>query len=316
MATMIEPRTVTVIIPAYNAARTLERAIDSVLSQDYPLHQVIIVDDCSRDGTPGIAAAYASKGVTLIRLEQNRGAAGARNVGVAAATGEFIAFQDADDEWLPGKLRAQIEVLARDPSMTLVSCAAEEVLPNGVPNGNLYKGRPFTVGAEAWKTLLRYNFIATPSVLTRRALLIQVGGFDPALRIAEDQDMWIRLAGLGNIGYVNKVLLRVHLQVDGLSYSYYGGSYINQIRYTLPMIRKHLERSQFRLSPQQRSAIYGERVSRLGRVTMTQGAYLGGMRLIWEAIVAGYRPAMNLLYIVEGAPPIRWLKRQIHRLGF
>src|SRR5579864_8016045 len=98
------PPFVTVLIPAFNAAVTIRRAIDSALGQSYRNLEVVVVDDGSRDTTSEIVASYARDDVRLIRLSSNQGASGAVNEGIAAAQGEYVAFLDADDEWLPTKL--------------------------------------------------------------------------------------------------------------------------------------------------------------------------------------------------------------------
>src|SRR5579863_3286015 len=102
---------VTVLIPAYNAAATIERAVDSVLAQTFDDYEIIVVDDGSRDATSAIVANYGNDKIRLFRLPQNRGESGAMNEGIAAARGELVAFLDADDEWLPTKLARQVEVL-------------------------------------------------------------------------------------------------------------------------------------------------------------------------------------------------------------
>ena len=116
--------TISVVIPAYNAASTLSKAIESVLNQDIqgnPL-ELIIVDDGSTDRTSEIAAHYVRTHPDRIRLiaQKNRGPAAARNAGIAAAAGELIAFLDADDQWLPGKLAAQLSVFMQLPEIALV----------------------------------------------------------------------------------------------------------------------------------------------------------------------------------------------------
>src|SRR2546423_15031109 len=115
---------VSVIIPARNAALTIERALASVLSQRFRPIEAIVVDDGSCDATAEVVRAVANPAVRLIRLPKSRGAAAARNVGIEASSGEIVAFQDADDEWLPGKLEQQVERLRSDPRLVLISSRA------------------------------------------------------------------------------------------------------------------------------------------------------------------------------------------------
>ena len=114
---------VTVLIPAYNAAATIQRAVDSVLAQTYHDFEIVIVDDGSRDATAEIIAAYDSPAIRLLRLARNQGESGAMNEGIAVAKGELIAFLDADDEWLPTKLAKQVQALQANPNAVMVTCA-------------------------------------------------------------------------------------------------------------------------------------------------------------------------------------------------
>jgi len=107
---------ITVLIPAFNAASTIERALDSVLAQTYDDYEIIVVDDGSRDATSEIVAGYDNDRIRLLRLASNQGASSAVNEGLAAARGELVAFLDADDEWLPTKLAKQVEALSRNPA--------------------------------------------------------------------------------------------------------------------------------------------------------------------------------------------------------
>ena len=114
--------TVSVIIPAFNAGWCVRKAIDSVLAQDYADSEVIVVNDGSTDDTAAVLASYGS----AIRLidQPNGGMSNARNAGIRAARGEFLAFLDSDDWWLPGKLTQQVELLRRHPELGFCSCAA------------------------------------------------------------------------------------------------------------------------------------------------------------------------------------------------
>lgn len=104
---------VSVIIPVYNRAATIQRAVDSVLRQSYKELEIIIVDDCSSDDTVRVVNSYQDKRIKLICLSRNSGANTARNTGIRAAKGEYIAFQDSDDEWLENKLELQMDYMFR-----------------------------------------------------------------------------------------------------------------------------------------------------------------------------------------------------------
>ncbi|MHB1203953.1 MAG: glycosyltransferase family 2 protein, partial [Rhodospirillaceae bacterium] len=102
---------VSTVVPALNAARFIKRAIDSALAQGIAESEIIVVDDGSTDETCRIVESYRARGVRLVRHAQRRGASAARNTGIAAARGEYVAFLDADDEWLPEKLSRQLAVI-------------------------------------------------------------------------------------------------------------------------------------------------------------------------------------------------------------
>ncbi len=153
------PVKVSVVIPAYNAGDTIARALDSVLIQTYRAAEIIVVDDCSADNTRSIVEDYADKGVRLVALPQRRGASGARNVGIAAAKSDAVAFLDSDDEWLNPKLEMQVALLTSSPDIAFVACGSSLISPEGVDLGDIYRCHPIRTGAEAWKALLAFNFV-------------------------------------------------------------------------------------------------------------------------------------------------------------
>lgn len=303
------PPDLSVVIPAHNAARTLDRALASVFRQDIPVAEIIVVDDGSSDGTAALAAAFAGGPVRVIRLERCGGAANARNHGVNAAQGELVAFLDADDEWLPDKLGRQLALLGAHPAMAFVSCGARLIAPDGSDCGPLYPGRPPAQGDEAWRVLLAYNFIATPSVVVRRTALAAAGGFDTALKVGEDQDMWIRLALAGELGYVDAMLVRVHETPNSLS----SGAFHDQLVYTMPMIRRHVEAQRRRLTLGQIRSILGNRLGRLGASALGRGLRRDGIGLILRAILLGHRPFGNAWLLLRSILPLAWLKRRLRR---
>lgn len=302
---------VSVVIPCFNAERTLERALDSVRRQSargQPCGPVetILVDDGSTDGTPAILARAAAEGARVIRSGARGGASRARNLGIAAARAPFVAFLDADDEWLPGKLALQLAEIRGRPAMTIVSCRSIGIDTDGTFLPDLYpEGRPAT-GPAAWRSLLMENFIHTSSVLARRTAVERVGGFDPALATAEDQDLWIKLALDGELGYIDQPLLLAHYQPNSLCEEHP----IGRLEYELPMILRHVAAQRHRLPEEEVRAILGNRFTKIGRATY-QHLTLRGLGLILRAIRLGHRPAENLVYIVRASPPARLLKRAL-----
>jgi glycosyltransferase involved in cell wall biosynthesis len=296
---------VSVVIPARNAAATIARAIDSVLAQTWRPLEIIVIDDASDDGMGAIVAAYDAPFIHLIRLDRQGGASGARNAGIAAAAGPLVAFLDADDEWLPTKLAKQAALIEADARCVFVSCATREISPDGADIGDLYHGDRPIVGAAAWKGLLAANTIATPSVLTRRRVLLELGGFDATLTVAEDQDLWIRLALVGELGFVDEPLVRAHTREDSLC----SLSFAVQFRDTMAMLSRHLAAQRDRLTRGEARWIMGARLARLGRAACRED-YRTGCRLLLRAAAYGHHPLGSVLHLLEASPPARWLKRR------
>lgn len=200
---------ISVIIPAYNAASTIARAIDSVIRQQNIFFEIIVVDDGSTDGTGDIILSHYKSRVTLLRQE-NCGPAAARNYGIYTAKGEYVAFLDADDEWLPGKLQLQVEALEAQPTAGMCFTdmehwEADELCLSSYLHSKMYK---FASGNNVYEKLLNQCFIFTPTVVVRKTVLEEVGCFDDTMKIAEDYDLWLRIAELYPVIFLDMSLLR------------------------------------------------------------------------------------------------------------
>jgi glycosyltransferase involved in cell wall biosynthesis len=301
--------TVSAIIPAYNSAGTIARALDSVLAQTRPPHEIIVVDDNSTDDTARIVAAYGDRAVKLVRLPLRLGAGAARNRGINEAAGTLVAFLDADDEWLNSKLDKQVSLIESDPAISFVACDVTFVSPGGVDLGDLFRCACVVTGRDSWKSLLACNFVATSAVLARRSHLLTTGGFDANLKIAEDQDLFIRLALLGSFEYVHEKLAWQHEREVSLS----TWNLDDLLTYTLPMIEHHIASLRDRLSDADIRRIRGERLSRFGRVAYARGDVGNGAELLGRSMLLGYRPLENLYFLMAASPPAMRLKRW---LGF
>lgn len=172
--------TVSVIIPAYNAEAYVARAIESVLAQTHPAHEIFVIDDGSRDATAAVAGRFGPPVVVL--RKPNGGPASARNHGARLATGEWLALLDADDWWFPGKLAAQL-ACDTSPRIGLIHSLIDQER-NAVPDRLDF--------AALW----RRNWIGNSSVLIRRSAFLALGGFDEARELisVEDYNLWLRLA--------------------------------------------------------------------------------------------------------------------------
>jgi glycosyltransferase involved in cell wall biosynthesis len=136
---------ISVVLPIYNRVDLIRRSIDSILEQTYPAHEIIVVDDASTDGSPDAAESIVDERIRVIRCKQNRGGAVARNVGIDAAQGDFIAFLDSDDTWLPDKLMQQVKLLDAAGEKERVICYTNlEIITEGsrkIWNKKLYDNR-------------------------------------------------------------------------------------------------------------------------------------------------------------------------------
>jgi glycosyltransferase involved in cell wall biosynthesis len=181
--------TVSVVIPAYRAARTIAAAVGSALAQTCPPTEVVVVDDGSPDDIAGALVRYACR-VTLIR-QPNSGVAAARNRGVAATRGDVVAFLDADDLWHPRKLELQLEALRDHPDLALLGTGTV-TWPGTFP---AFPARPERrLSVVPLDRLVVRNPFVTSSVVVRRTALARAGEFDPALHGPEDHDLWLRVA--------------------------------------------------------------------------------------------------------------------------
>ncbi len=193
---------VTVIIPTYNRVGMVIEAVASVLAQTWRDFEVVVVDDASTDGT---AAALAEcREVRLLRHSQRRGVSAARNTGIRAARGEWLAFLDSDDLWRPEKLARQMAYLLARPGLCL--CQTDETW---VRRGSRVN-KPWSHRKKAGRIFLPSlaRCVVSPSaVILHRRLIEAHGGFDETLPAAEDYDLWLRLTWRLEVGLVDEPLV-------------------------------------------------------------------------------------------------------------
>ena len=212
---------ITAVIPAYNAEKYIARAIGSVLDQTYPVDEIIVVDDGSTDGTAAVIKNYGDR-VRYIH-QDNAGECSARNTGIKAASFPWIAFLDADDEWLPDKIKLQVEYLRQNDSLVWVSsnytrCLCGEniqklhITPQKVEtllDGKLYF-------SDFFKAFKADAYGCTNTMLVKKQVLVEAGLFRPGQKRAGDMDMWWRIAFRHpQFGYINEPLAIYHLGVSG-----------------------------------------------------------------------------------------------------
>ncbi|WP_170599921.1 glycosyltransferase family 2 protein [Ruegeria arenilitoris] len=217
-----------IIVPAYNTAATLTETLASLLSQTHDDFEIIIVDDGSQDETPAIARAHATDPKVRVIRQENRGLAGARNTGIAAARGDFVGFCDADDLWLPEKLATHVRHLQAEPDVAISYSGSAMVDEGGrlmrvrqsprlrdVTAAHVLKRNPIGNGSAAvMRKSALLHLACRPAFETKRDWV-----FDETFRQSEDIECWLRLMLTTDwqIGGVPGLLTRYRIHATGLS---------------------------------------------------------------------------------------------------
>ncbi len=238
---------VTAVIPTYNNAELVTDAVDSVLEQTWKEIEVIVVDDGSTDDTPRRLAEYGSR-IRVIRQE-NLGPPVARNAGIKAGRGEFVAFLDSDDLWLPRKVELSVRPLLHDPKIGVVYTDFR-VLELGT--GKRYQVPSYRRGGWMARDLFREcRGVSTSSLVVRRTCFDKVGLFDEELFRAQDWDMIVRLAEQFRYHFVEDILLERRLHRASLSVRHAD----KYAPYNLKVIEKAAARRPDLYSPLRRDAL-------------------------------------------------------------
>ncbi len=214
---------ISVIIPAFNAEKTIQKAIDSVLSQTYPMHEIIVVNDGSEDATEKKLLSYNNQ-IRYFAIKKNSGAAAARNIGILKSTGNWIAFLDADDTWFPEKSNFQVQLLKRNPALKW--CIGNYLLKNSSIGDIKIKKSPAKDICElnnkldvSEKYIIQNYFDAarkgfcfahTNLVLIKKEILRETGLFDESLIRHQDWGLWWRIAlRYPNVGYIHQPMAAI-----------------------------------------------------------------------------------------------------------
>jgi glycosyltransferase involved in cell wall biosynthesis len=196
---------ISVVIPNYNHAGYLPESIESALAQTLKPHEVIVVDDGSTDNTREVALRYPVKYI----YSEHIGVSAARNRGISAAEGDWVAFLDADDYWLPNKLELQVAAIHDE---ALCYCATLQLFDDG----HTEPGEFHNAGSVA-KVLQHHNCIYTPSVLVKKDVLKKVGGFNEGISAGEDWDVWLKVGRTAKFVSIAEKVVMVRVTSSGLS---------------------------------------------------------------------------------------------------
>ncbi|MFT5896743.1 MAG: glycosyltransferase involved in cell wall biosynthesis [bacterium] len=194
--------TVTVIIPTHNRIDSLSIAINSVLDQQYPIDELIVVDDGSTDGTSDWCKQTHPE--VILITQENHGVSHARNRAVEIAQGEWIALLDSDDRWYPEKLSIQMDAISQNPELRFCHCD-EHWIRNGKRVNPKHKHRKY--GGDVFKHCLPLCAVSPSASLLHRSLFSDVGLFDESLPACEDYDLWLRICCREEVLFVDQALL-------------------------------------------------------------------------------------------------------------
>jgi len=205
---------VSVIMPTFNREHLISRAVGSVLNQTFRDFELIIVDDGSRDNSGEVIREFNDSRINYIRHEKNRGVAAARNTGIKAARGEYVAFLDSDDEWRPQMLYRQIKAFG-EASSDAGAVYTDMINIDNNKTRSLY-GRRAKEG-NLHKAILKGFPVYLQTIMVKKACLDQIGLFDEEFTIEEDYDFMIRLSGKFEFKYIREPLAVRHLMPDSVS---------------------------------------------------------------------------------------------------
>lgn len=200
-------KTISVVIPCYNCENYIEETLDSVFRQTVLPTEIVLVDDGSTDGSIALIESIIQKhteiSIKLLRQE-NSGPGAARNAGIHAAKGDWIAFLDSDDKWREKKIEAVLETVDNNENAVLIANDICEVYDNGETK-DVFLHTYYNPRQPAFVQLYHGCFLSTSSVCVKKDVLEKVGGFDTTLRSAQDYDLWLRVSKVGEISFIPEI---------------------------------------------------------------------------------------------------------------
>ena len=207
---------VSVVMPVYNCAEYLKDAIESILVQTFDDFEFIIINDGSTDESPAILNYYASKDARIKVIDQtNQGIVTALNKGLSVAKGEWIFRMDQDDISLPNRFKLQVQLIKKDPTLVLLGGWSQQI----DAQGNLLKINKLPAKNNQLINAMEglRPFFAHPTACFRRDVVLRIGGYRERFRVAEDGELWLRLAGSGSFGCCQEVILLLRKHTQSLS---------------------------------------------------------------------------------------------------
>lgn len=209
---------ISIILPTYNRKHCIKRAIDSVLNQTYKDFELIIVDDGSTDGTEEYIASMQELKIRYIYNTKNVGTSEARNIGIRAANGEYIAFQDSDTVWVENKLEKQVTYMnSLDSRVGMIYSPYKRIYPE---YSIVYPSLDVPIAeknGDILRFLLEHPLVDTPTMMIRKNVLSEVGGFNSEMKALEDYELSIRIASKYHVNIIDEIFVLSYSQEDSLS---------------------------------------------------------------------------------------------------
>jgi len=223
-------------MPAYNSEKFIESAVSSVLAQTFTDFELLIVDNGSMDNTPALVSSFRDSRIRCFRIGNNGTVSMPRNFAISESRGQYLAFLDADDVWLPYKLAEQVDILGEQKDLAMVYARYQTLSGDSVSSA-VFPPEDRCPSGSIFRQLYVRPFIACSGVLLRKSLLEEVGGFnqDRSLIAAEDTDLWLRLSLRREIACSSShplFLYRVHLDsISGSSFARYKRALVLTFKY-------------------------------------------------------------------------------------
>jgi len=271
-----------VIMPCFNHGRYVGESIQAILAQTVSDLELIVVDDCSRDDSRTVIGRYVRSDprVRAIQHRSNLGASRSRNDGTKLATGDFVAFCDADDLWLPTKLERQIETLRKHPECDVAYCDAKIIDECGLETGERFSDRfpvPGNGSGKLFAELCTRNFINMQTAILRRECITEAGYFDENIRYVEDWCFWLDVSRGHTFHYSNEVLASYREHRNSTALVQRRGYKLNRLKAFHRTLRLYPW-----IPPQLKADIYyhmGGALSGLGKLSFARGCYIRALAL-------------------------------------
>jgi glycosyltransferase involved in cell wall biosynthesis len=298
---------ITVLIPAYRAQGTIQRAIESVCAQTLQPAHILVIDDGSPEPLVVDAQSAAPIPVTVQRLPQNLGSSGALNHGIAQISTVWTAFLDADDSWHPEKLARQMDFAKQNPDTALVATGLRFIGGDGKIQMDVATVPLPSAPLNKLASLLEDCVMAKQSAMTKTAVLQASGGFDTTLIVGEDQEFFLRLAETHRVEIVPDILTYIHDTAGSLTKRRDLAPDFLWTQVIQPKFKAH--RHKFDSATCRR--IIGARTQQAAVAHLHRGSYFAALGYLWQSSIHGYQPAQNIYYALTNLPFIKALKTPI-----